>query len=186
MFKKLEPTPKWIVYDNNPVMHQKIENVTFPLTKQDKEIISKMISYVDASYNDEADKYDIRAGIGIAAIQLGYPKKIIYIHLDDKNGEHKYLMANPEIVKESTLKMYLSNGEGCLSVKKDRKGLSIRKSIVWVKGIDLFTNKEIEVKATDLLSACFQHEVDHNNNKFYYNRINEKDPFYVEENWEKI
>ncbi|BAC44355.1 peptide deformylase [Malacoplasma penetrans] len=186
MFKKLDPSPKWIVYDNNPVMHKPIEDVVFPLTKEDEHVISQMLSYVDASYEGEADKYDIRAGIGIAAIQLGCPKKIIYIHLDDKNGEHKYLMANPKIIKESTSKMYLKNGEGCLSVKKDHKGLSIRKSIVWVKGIDLFTNKEIEVKATDLLAACFQHEVDHNNNKFYYNRINESDPYYVEKNWEEI
>lgn len=186
MFKKINPSPSWLVYDSNKIMHEEIKDVTFPLTDQDKEIISKMISYVDVSYENKADKYNIRPGIGIAAIQLGYPKKIIYIHLDDKNGEHKYLLANPKITKESTAKMYIGSGEGCLSVKKDVPGLSIRKAIVWVKGIDLFTNKEIEVKAENLLSACFQHEVDHNNNNFYYDRINENDPFYVEDQWEKI
>ncbi|MDE5544985.1 MAG: peptide deformylase [Malacoplasma sp.] len=186
MFKKIDPSPDWLVYDNNPIMHQPIKDVTFPLTKEDEKVISKMISYVDASYEEKADKYNIKPGIGIAAIQIGYPKKIIYIHLDDKNGEHRYLMANPKILKESTMKMYLKNGEGCLSVKKNHKGLSIRKAIVWVKGIDLFTNKEIEVKASDLLAACFQHEIDHNNNQFYYHRINKNDPYHTESNWEKI
>ncbi|MCF0217894.1 MAG: peptide deformylase [Malacoplasma sp.] len=186
MFKKINPSSSWLVFDDNKIMFQPILDVVFPLNEKDIEVISKMISYVDYSFEDNYKKFDIRPGIGIAAIQIGYPKKIIYIHLNDKNGEHKYLMANPKIIKQSMQKMYLEHGEGCLSVAKDHKGLSIRSAVVWVKGIDLFTNKEIEVRATDLLAACFQHEVDHNNNLFYYNRINETNPFYIEPDWQKI
>lgn len=187
MFKKIKPTMKWIVYDNNPIMKQPIEDVVFPLNETDKEYISKMISYVDASYNGEFDKYNIRPGIGIAAIQLGYPKKIIYIHLDDENQiEHKYLLANPIIKKKSVNNAFLSTGEGCLSVANDIPGYVIRKEKVVVEAIDLFKNEKIEINADGLLSICLQHEIDHNNNLFYYDSINKKDAFFFDKNWKKI
>lgn len=187
MFKFIKPSKEWIIYDNNPIMKQKINEVTFPLTNEDIEAISKMISYIDASYNDEAKKYDIRPGIGIAAIQIGYPKQITYIHLNDENNvEQKYLLANAKIIKKSLNNAYLSGGEGCLSVKKDVKGFVVRKEIVVVKAIDLFTNNEIEIRAQGLLSMCLQHEIDHNNNLFYYDSINKLEPFSADPKWTKI
>lgn len=188
MFKKMIPDSAWLVYDDNPIMHAKNEDLTFPLNEKDIEIISKMISYVDASYDNSYKKYKIKPGIGIAANQLGYCKKIIYIHLDntDDGLEYKLLLANPKIIKQTTKKMYISLGEGCLSVKKDHKGYSIRSSSVIVEAIDIFTQQKIEIKATGLLSACLQHEIDHTNNLFYYDKINKNDPFYNEKDWEII
>ena len=187
MFNKIKPDKKWIIYDDNPLMKQKIHDVDFPLTNSDIEAIEKMISYVDASYEDNASKYNIQPGIGIAAIQIGYPKKIIYIHLDDEeNNEQKYLLANPKIIKKSINNAYLKNGEGCLSVKKSIPGYVIRKEIVVVKAINLFTNKEIEIKASGILSMCLQHEIDHNDNKFYYDSINNENPYFVNEKWTKL
>lgn len=187
MFKKISPKMDWIISDDNPIMKQKILDLTFPLNDEDKEAISKMISYIDASYNGEEKKFNIRPGIGIAAIQIAYPKKITYIHLNDENDvEHKYLLANAKIIKKSVNNAYLSNGEGCLSVKKDKKGYVIRKEIVVVEAIDIFTEKKVEIKATGILSMCLQHEIDHNNNLFYYDSINKLDPFYVDKNWTKI
>ena len=184
MYRKIAPSRSWIVYDDNPVMKQEIKDVTFPLTKDDEEIVLKMRIYIDASFDDKGKKYDIQPGIGIAAIQLGYPKKIIYIRLMQDNQEKKYLLANPKKISESTKKMYLSAGEGCLSVKKNHEGYSIRKAIVIVEGIDLLNNnKKITVRANGLLAACFQHELDHNNNMFYYNRINKNNPYYTEKDW---
>lgn len=184
MYRKLAPKREWIVYDNDPIMHQKIKDVTFPLTKEDEETILKMRSYIDASFDEKAKKYDIQPGIGIAAIQIGYPKKLIYIRLMQDNKERKYLLANPKKISESTKKMYIDSGEGCLSVKKNHKGYSIRKAVVVVEGIDLLNNNEkITVRADGLLAACFQHELDHNNNEFYYHRINKDNPYYKEEDW---
>lgn len=187
MFKKLIPSKDWLVYDDNPIMHQKNEDLTFPLNEKDIEIISKMLSYVDASYNGLDKEYKIKPGIGIAANQLGYTKKIIYIHLDDENGvEQKYLLANPKLIKSSSRKMCLSTGEGCLSVKKDHKGLSVRNAVVYVSAIDIFTQKEIEIRATGILSACLQHEIDHTNNLFYYHRIDTMNPYKKGDDWEII
>lgn len=187
MFKKIPPKMDWIIYDDNPIMKQKINDLTFPLNEEDKNAISKMISYIDASYNDESKKYKIRPGIGIAAIQIGYPKKITYIHLDDENNnEQRFLLANAKILKKSVNNAYISNGEGCLSVKNDIKGFVIRKEIVVVEAIDIFTEKKIEIRASGILSMCLQHEIDHNNNLFYYDSINKLDPFKVEKNWTKL
>ncbi len=188
MFKKLIPQSSWLVYDDNPVMREKNEDLTFPLNEMDIEVISKMLSYVDASYEGLDKKYKIRPGIGIAANQLGYKKKIIYIRLDNSTDgkECRYLLANPKIIKTSVSNSYLSSGEGCLSVEKDHKGYSIRKSIVFVKAIDVFTQKEIEIKGEGLLSMCLQHEIDHTNNLFYYDRINKEEPFKTEKDWESI
>ncbi len=54
------------------------EEVTFPLTKEDKELIDKMVTYLhDSQIEKLAKKYDLRPGMGMAAIQLGVvPKKI--------------------------------------------------------------------------------------------------------------
>lgn len=186
MFKKLIPHKDWIIYDDNDIMKQKSAEIILPLTDNDNEIISKMISYIDASYNGEDIQYDIKPGIGIAAIQLGYPKQIIYIHFKENDIEFKYLLANPKIILESYNKSYLAKGEGCLSVRKSHKGISIRKSHIIVEAWDLLTNQNIKIKAKNLLSICLQHEIDHLNGIFYYNKINRSDPFYNEKEWNEI
>ena len=48
----------------------------------------------------------------MAALQLGLPKKIIYIHFDDSQKENKYLIANPKIIKEYSSKICIEDGEG--------------------------------------------------------------------------
>lgn len=180
MFAKLIPTKEWLVYDDNPLMQQKCVDLTFPLNKDDSLAIAKMISYIDASYHQLAAKYKIQAGIGIAANQIGYNKRVFYVHFNENQQEHHYLLANPIIHKQSVNKMYLKNGEGCLSVSKAHSGFVVRKQFVHVSAIDVYTQKKVQIQATGLLGVCFQHEVDHLNNLFYYNRINPIHPFYKE------
>ena len=69
------PTMDWIIYDENPLLKTKSEDVVFPLTGKEKNTIDKMVAYVDASYETKEGKYDIRPRIGMAAIQLRLPKK---------------------------------------------------------------------------------------------------------------
>ncbi|MEF9985175.1 MAG: peptide deformylase [Malacoplasma sp.] len=186
MFKKVPPSKEWIVYDDNNIMRQKSQDLSFPLSTEDNDIISKMISYIDASYNNQSKKYNIRPGIGIAAIQFGYPKKIIYIHFDEQEQEHKYLLANPKIISQSFNKSFLTSSEGCLSVKKKWDGYSIRRAHIIVEAFDLFENKTIKIKAKNLLSICLQHEIDHLNGSLFYDRINKNNPLHKEEDWIEI
>ncbi len=186
MIKKMKPTMDWIKYDDDPMLKTPCEEVKFPLDEKDWNEISKMVSYIDACYEYQDKKYDIRAGIGITGNQIGYCKKIIYIHFDDENKEeHKYLIANPKIIGESSSICYVDGGEGCLSVKKDVKGISPRKSKVVVQAINVFTQEEIIINATGLLAICLQHEIDHSNGILYYDRINKMNPFFTKEDWIK-
>ena len=116
------PTMEWIIYDDNPLLRTKSEDVVFPLTEIERNTIDKMVACIDASYESKDAKCDISPGIGMAAIQLGLPKKIIYIHFYDSEKQNKYLIANPKIIKEYSSKIYIENGEGWISVKEDGEG----------------------------------------------------------------
>ncbi|WP_238315400.1 peptide deformylase [Mycoplasmoides pirum] len=182
-----KPTQEWLTIDKDNSMRIKCEKINFPLNKIDIDNINKMIAYVDESYKGNAKKFNIRPGIGIAANQIGYKKRMFYIHLNDENHiEHKYFLINPEIVSLSAAKAYLSHGEGCLSVPKDKKGFVIRNSKIKIKGFDYFQQKEIIIEAKGLLSMCLQHEYDHLEGKLYYDRINPINPEYANNEWEKI
>ncbi len=186
MLKKLKPTMDWIKYDDDPVLKMPCQDVVFPLTNEDWNELSKMVSYIDACYDFEDKKYNIRPGIGITGNQIGYSKRIIYIHFNDGKEEHQYLIANPKIIGESSSICYIDGGEGCLSVKKDAKGISPRKAKVVVQAINVLTQEEIIINATGLLAVCLQHEIDHSNGILYYDRINKMNPFFTKEDWEKI
>lgn len=186
MKNKIKPTMEWIYYDNQEILRKPCRNVKIPINNDDKEVIQKMISYIDACYQNKSIFYKIRDGIGMTANQIGYDKNIIYIHFDEGNIEHKYLLANAKIIEESSSIQYIQNGEGCLSVKNDIEGIVPRKEFIKVMAYDLFNNKDIIIDATGLLAICLQHEIDHSNGIVYYDRINKLNPFYSKNEWKKI
>jgi len=97
-------------------------------------------------------------GIGLAAIQIGVPKRIIIMDLS-KNDEKKKPMyfVNPVIKnKNSNFSTY---EEGCLSVP-DQFAEIDRPSECEVEYLDYNGNKKI-LKASGLLATCIQHEMDH-------------------------
>ena len=56
------------------------KEVTFPLSEEDLYLINNMIMYLRLSQDEEyAKKYNIRAGMGLAAIQLGVSKRFFVI-----------------------------------------------------------------------------------------------------------
>ncbi|MGL4950629.1 MAG: peptide deformylase [Mycoplasma sp.] len=178
----LQPTMDWLLFDNNPKLRNKSEDV-LEITPQDQEVINKMVSYVDASFEEKALKYKIKPGIAVAAPQLGLFKKIIYIHFQEGEDEYRYLLANPEIIAKSQIYSFIRNGEGCLSVKLDEKGCIPRSYKIIVKATDLFTGEEVEISAVELLSVCLQHEIDHLDGILYVDRINKDNPNYIDPKW---
>lgn len=101
------------------------KDVTFPLTKKDKETIEVMLKYLHDSQDEEiAEKYDLRPGMGLAAIQVGVAKR--YFVVTDDLGEGKfddYILINPRIISNSVEKIYVEAGEGCLSVNRPVDGI---------------------------------------------------------------
>lgn len=179
------PTMDWVKFDDDPCL-RKISEPVSELKESDIEIIKKMVKYVDACYDGDSNKYKIKNGIAIAAPQLGLNKRIIYVHFEDRGIEHKYLLLNPKIIAFGNYSSFVENGEGCLSVKKDVKANIERSYKIVVEGYDLFKNKNIEIAANELLSICFQHEIDHLDGILYTDRVNKKKPMYINSSWFKI
>ena len=97
-------------------------------------------------------------GIGLAAIQIGIPKRIIVMDLskDEKKKEPMYFV-NP-IIKNKN-KSFSTYEEGCLSVP-DQFAQIDRPSTCVIEYLDYYGQKKI-LNAEGLLATCIQHEMDH-------------------------
>jgi peptide deformylase len=154
-----------------------------PLSDKQKELIDRMINYIDACYDDQSKKFKIKPGMALAGPQVGLMYNVIYIHTKINEEEYKYLIANPNIVAESKQICFLSAGEGCLSVDKNIPGIVKRKNKITIDALDLLNNETIQIAVEGVLAICFQHEIDHLNGILYYDRINKSNPFYKEKDW---
>ena len=159
------------------------KEVTFPLTKKDKETIDIMIEYLKNSQIDElAEKYDLRPGMGMSAIQLGIAKRyfVVVNELSDPEDEEKefetYVLINPKIISNSMEQIYVEEGEGCLSVNRPVEGIVPRYARVTMEAYDM-EGRKINVRAREELAICFQHELDHLNGILFVDHIDPKNPF---------
>lgn len=99
-------------------------------------------------------------GIGLAAIQIGVPKRLLVIDLArEDEPKRPMVVINPEIVWSSE-EMNVHE-EGCLSIPEYYEEVE-RPQRVRVRYTDL-DGKAQEVEADGLLATCIQHEIDHLN-----------------------
>ena len=96
-------------------------------------------------------------GIGLAAIQIGIPKRIIVIDLKVKNKKTPLYFVNPIIKNKDNLKSTYE--EGCLSVPNQFAQIDRPKKCD-VEYLNYNGEKKI-LKAEGLLATCIQHEMDH-------------------------
>ena len=138
------------------------KEVVLPLTKEDKKHISDMLEYLTNSQIEElSEKYDLRPGMGLSAIQLGIAKRYFVVVDEYEEGKFdNYVIINPKIISNSMEKIYVDMGEGCLSVNREVEGIIPRYARVTVEGFDENGNK-IRVRAREELAIAFQHEIDH-------------------------
>ncbi|MDB5522573.1 MAG: peptide deformylase [Rhizobium sp.] len=114
-----------------------------------------------------ATMYDA-PGIGLAAVQVGVPKRMLVIDLS-KEGEDKrpQVFINPEILSFSDERSAYE--EGCLSIP-DYYAEVERPSKITLKHINL-DGREETIEAAGLLSTCLQHEIDHLNGVLFIDHI---------------
>jgi len=100
-------------------------------------------------------------GIGLAAIQIGVPKRIVTIDLSKSDEEEKAPMVfiNPEVIWTS--EDMSTHEEGCLSIPEYYEEVE-RPASIKLRYMDL-DGKTQEIAAEGLLATCLQHEVDHLN-----------------------
>ena len=97
-------------------------------------------------------------GIGLAAIQIGIPKRIIVMDLSkEKNKKLPMYFVNPVITEKNNEKKTYE--EGCLSVPNQFAEID-RPNKCQVEYLDFDGNKQ-SLQAEGLLATCIQHEIDH-------------------------
>ena len=176
MFKPLE-----ILDEKNKILRQKSKDVEFPLSKEDKETIDRIIKHLTYSQIEKySEKYDLRPGMGLAFPQLGSLKRIIVIvHEYDEGKFNEYCLINPKIISHSEEMVALETGEGCLSVNREVEGHVPRYARIRITGYDTDGNK-VSIRAREELAVAFQHEVDHLDGILFYDRIDKNRPFFSE------
>jgi peptide deformylase len=125
-------------------------------------VVSKPLARVDAAarkvFDDMlATMYDA-PGIGLAAVQIGVPQRMVVVDIAREGEEKKPLfLANPEVVWTS--EEVGDYEEGCLSIP-DYFELVTRPKVVKVRYLDRH-GEATELDASGVLSTCLQHEIDH-------------------------
>ena len=108
--------------------------------------------------NDMLDTMYAANGIGLAAIQIGVPKRIIVMDISrDKENKNPMYFVNP-VIKNRDLEKSIYE-EGCLSVPNQFAEVE-RPRNCEVEYINYDGKKEL-LKAEGLLATCIQHEMDH-------------------------
>lgn len=173
MFKKLK-----ILDEKDKRLRVISKDVSFPLSKEEKQLIKDAMENLRYSQIDEyAKKYNLRAGWGLSAIQLGIAKRWFVIVEEQEDGSFKdYFFANPKIISNSEEKIYVEQGEGCLSVNRDVVGIIPRYARITVEAYDTEGNK-FKMRLREDLSVCVQHEMDHLQGILFFDKIDKKNPY---------
>ena len=134
--------------------------------------VSDPVSTVDAEVrklvDDMFETMYKAPGVGLAAIQVGVPKRIVTADTAKKDEEKQpQVFINPEIIWSSEEKSIYE--EGCLSIPEYYEEVE-RPSRVKVKftGLD---GKSTELEAEGLLATVLQHEIDHTNGVLFIDYI---------------
>jgi peptide deformylase len=125
-------------------------------------LLSKPVAAIDAAtkqlVEDMFDTMYDAPGIGLAAIQIGEPRRIVTMDLAKKDEpKEPQVFINPELISKSGDKNI--HEEGCLSIPEYYEEVE-RPAAVRVRYLDL-DGKQHEVDAEGLLATCIQHEIDH-------------------------
>ena len=123
---------------------------------------------IRALFDDMLETMYHAPGIGIAAIQIGVPRRAVVIDLA-KEGEDKkpLFLVNPDVIWSSDAKGDYE--EGCLSIPEFYEMVE-RPKDVKVRYLDRMGEAQ-EVHASGLLATCLQHEIDHLNGVLFIDYI---------------
>ena len=134
-----------ILTEPDPFLRQK----SFNIEKVDGEVRKLMDDMLETMYD--------APGIGLAAIQVGVPKRIVVIDLSKEEKKTPLYFVNPKIILKSNSNSTYE--EGCLSVPGQFAEID-RPNRCHISYLD-YNNKNQELKAEGLLATCIQHEMDH-------------------------
>ena len=135
-----------ILVEPNKILREK----SLAVEKVDKDLQKLMDDMLETMY--------AAPGIGLAAIQVGIPKRVIVLDISQKEGKKDPMyFVNPEIIDKSKDNSVYE--EGCLSVPGQFAEIE-RPDQCHVKFL-YYNGQQREIKATGMLATCIQHEMDH-------------------------
>ena len=158
------------------LMH--IIEVPDPLLRSTSAPVERIDSDLKRLVKDMFDTMYEAPGIGLAAVQVAVPRRLLVIDLQDPDpvpeGEEEgppvkrpHVFINPEIVYRSDARK--SYNEGCLSIPEQYAEIE-RPDIVRARWLDV-DGKEQEGQFDGLMSVCLQHEVDHLNGVLFIDHL---------------
>ena len=135
-----------ILTEPNEILRQK----SLPVEKVDKDLQNLMDDMLETMY--------AAPGIGLAAIQIGIPKRVIVMDIGQKEGVKKPMFfVNPEILSKSDNNATYE--EGCLSVPGQFAEID-RPEKCLIRYLD-YRGQKVETEAQGMFATCIQHEIDH-------------------------
>ena len=136
-----------------------IITVPDPLLKSISKPVDKVNNDIKNLINDMCETMYNAPGIGLAAVQIGIPLRVVVVDISKGEEKKPHFFVNPNIVwrsdKTSTYE------EGCLSIPNQFAEIE-RPESCRVEYLDL-NNQIKEIEVSGLLSTCIQHEIDHLN-----------------------
>jgi peptide deformylase len=139
----------------DPILRQKSKRVSI-IDKSIQKLIDDMIETMQEAH-----------GVGLAAVQIGVPLRIIVIQIPD---DEAMALINPEIIDRKGERNVI---EGCLSIPGYQAEIT-RSELIKAKAKDR-KGKLVRIKATDLLAQCLEHEIDHLNGILYIDYLKDTD-----------
>ena len=138
-------------------MIRKILTEPDPFLRQISQDVEKVDDDTRKLMDDMLETMYDAPGIGLAAIQIGIPKKVIVIDFSKEEKKKPLYFINPKIIIKS--KNNSTYEEGCLSVPGQFAEVD-RPNECHISYLDYNGHKK-ELKAEGLLATCIQHEMDH-------------------------
>ena len=145
----------------------KLEILTFPDARLRRQ--AEPVTHVDDSIrrllDDMLETMYAAPGIGLAAIQVNVPQRVVVIDVSDTKDQPLCLI-NPEILERIGVEQM---DEGCLSVPGFFETVT-RAERVRVRALDR-SGEPFEIDTDGLLAVCIQHEIDHLDGRLFVDHI---------------
>lgn len=129
-----------------------------PLLREPSAPVERVDDALNGLIDDMLETMYAAPGVGLAAVQVGVPRRLLVLDVSDKEEEKQPIaMINPEIVSlGGEMRMH---EEGCLSIPDVRIEIERPSSLI-VRYTDRAGAKQ-ELAADGLLATAIQHEMDH-------------------------
>ena len=128
-----------------------------PFLRQVSQDVEEVNDKIRRLMDDMLETMYSAPGIGLAAIQVGVPKRVIVIDLSKEEKKKPLYFVNPKVIVKS--KNNSTYEEGCLSVPGQFAEVD-RPDKCHINYLD-YNGQKKELKAEGLLATCIQHEMDH-------------------------